>query len=145
MATVPNIASEPRAAPAFADATVADAMHVGVVSCAPEATVEDVAQIMATYRVHCVIVGGIAAGEGTTWGIVSDLDLVGGAGSSATAAQVAATEPLTVEPTADLATAARLMTEHETAHLVVIDRDSGAPMGVLSSLDIARALARGGR
>jgi CBS domain-containing protein len=63
-------------------------------------------------------------------GIVSDLDLARAARpgiEGLTAGDLAATEPLTIEPTAPLAEAARLMDEHGIAHLVVADgsRPSG--------------------
>jgi CBS-domain-containing membrane protein len=58
-----------------------------------------------------------------------------------TAADAAATEIVTVEPSTPLSDAARLMLEHRSAHLVVIS--DGHPAGVVSSLDIAGALAWG--
>jgi CBS domain-containing protein len=39
--------------------------------------------------------------------------------------------------------AAQLMTEHGSAHLVVDDPETGRPVGVLSTLDIAAALTGG--
>jgi hypothetical protein len=33
------------------------------------------------------------------------------------------------------------MVEHEVAHLIVVERHSRRPIGVLSTLDVARALA----
>jgi CBS domain-containing protein len=53
----------------------------------------------------------------------------------------ARTEVVTVEPTASLAEAATLMDKHATAHLIVTS--SGRPAAVISSLDIAGALAWG--
>jgi CBS domain-containing protein len=35
----------------------------------------------------------------------------------------------------------QLMMEHEVAHVIVIERHSGRPLGVLSTLDVARALS----
>jgi CBS domain-containing protein len=40
-----------------------------------------------------------------------------------------------------LGRAVQLMTEHGVSHLVVIDRGSSRPLGVLSTLDIARVVA----
>jgi CBS domain-containing protein len=37
------------------------------------------------------------------------------------------------------------MSEHECSHLIVTDPDSGRPLGVVSSLDVARALVWGPR
>jgi CBS domain-containing protein len=50
-----------------------------------------------------------------------------------------------VSPRESLLRAAQLMTEHATAHLIVVDPESGRPVGVLSTLDVARSLGhRGG-
>jgi CBS domain-containing protein len=38
--------------------------------------------------------------------------------------------------------AAHLMVQHRVTHLVVVDGERGRPIGVLSTLDLARALAR---
>ena len=46
--------------PSLEHATVADAMHPGILSCEPDATLPEVAQIMATHHVHCVAVVGIS-------------------------------------------------------------------------------------
>jgi CBS domain-containing protein len=134
--------------PAFERATVADVMRPGVMSCAPDAPLLTVAQTMATHHVHSVIVGGIATdaagGDHLVWGLVSDMDVVRAAESGIeghTASDAARTEVVTVDPSTSLAEAARLMDEHDTAHLIVTS--GGQPAGVISSLDIAGALAWG--
>ena len=134
--------------PPFNRATVVDVMRPGVMSCAPDAPLGTVAETMATHRVHCVVVGGMtrdhAGGEHLVWGLVSDLDIVRAARSGIeghTAADAARTEIVTVDPSTSLSEAARLMDEHATAHLVVVS--GGHPTGVVSSLDIAAALAWG--
>lgn len=134
--------------PSFESATVADVMHPGVMSCPPDAPLLTVAQTMATHHVHSVVVGGIATdavhGDHLVWGLISDMDLVRAAETGIegrTAEDVATTEAITVEPSTSLATAARLMDVHGTSHLIVAS--GGAPVGVLSSLDIAGALAWG--
>jgi CBS domain-containing protein len=48
---------------------------------------------------------------------------------------------VTVEPDDSIETAARLMREHEVAHLVVLEPSVGFVVGVVSSLDVAGALA----
>ena len=134
--------------PAFERATVVDVMRPGVMSCAPDAPLVTVAQTMATHHVHSVVVGGMtrddAGGEHLVWGLVSDMDVVRAAESGLegrTAADAARTELVTVDPSTPLIEAARLMNEHATAHLLVV---SGVhPSGVVSSLDIAAALAWG--
>jgi CBS domain-containing protein len=127
--------------------TVADVMRPGVLSCPPDAAVVTVARMMATHRIHAVVVDGDLADASrrsrSVWGVVSDLDLARAASAGVdelTAADLAATEPLIVEPSATVAEAARLMDEHGIAHLIVAE---GAwPIGVISTLDIADALAR---
>ena len=99
------------------------------------------ARVMAEHDVHCVVVRDIEPGG---WGIVSDLDLMAAMRpelAGATAAQLAATEPLIVEPTDTLEHAAQLMAEHQTTHAVVVDPTTGEPVGILSTLDVARFAA----
>jgi CBS domain-containing protein len=134
--------------PAFEHASVADVMHPGVMSCPPDAPLVTVAQTMTTHHVHAVVVGGIGAdpvhGDHLVWGLISDMDLVRAAEigiEGRAAADVARTEAITVDPSTSLATAARLMDVHGTSHLIVAS--TGAPIGVISSLDIAGALAWG--
>ena len=70
-----TIASEPR----ITALLVADAMHVGVLTCDRDAPLSDVAATMARERVHCVVVASGSGEAGDPWGIVSDLDLVAAA------------------------------------------------------------------
>jgi CBS domain-containing protein len=56
-----------------------------------------------------------------------------------TAGGTAATSALTVRPDETIQRAAQLMTEHATAHLIVVDEDR-MPIGVISTLDLAAAL-----
>jgi CBS domain-containing protein len=79
------------------------------------------------------------------WGIVSDLDLVDAvharAMSERTAGDTAARRTLSVGASDTLERAARLMHEFRESHLVVVDPASSAAVGVLSTLDVADALA----
>lgn len=135
--------------PAFEHATVLDATHPGILTCAPEASLVEVARMMATHHVHAVAVLGIEPGaQGRlVWGIVSDLDLVRAAQAAGaetmTAGEVAATEPVTVDVGEPLLTAARLMQEHDVHHLVVVSGRDPRPIGILSSLDVAGVIAWG--
>ena len=130
--------------PRSAHMRVADAMHEGVLTCARSSSLEDVARLMAERRVHCVVVTDEADAE-SLWGVVSDLDLVAAASvrelDEQSAGPTAATAALIVTPGETLQRAAQLMTEHGTAHLVVVDPATRQPVGVLSTLDIAAALA----
>lgn len=120
---------------------VAEAMHHGVISCRPDTPLSVVAEVMVAERVHCVVVDD-NGGEHGLWGIISDLDLVAAAGVRALDEQSAggsAASPLvTISPEETLQRAAQLMTEYTTAHLIVVA--DGRPAGVLSTLDIARAI-----
>jgi CBS domain-containing protein len=134
--------------PAFERATVADVMRPGVMSCAPDAPLVTVAQTMATHHVHAVVVAGVtkdaAGGDHLIWGLVSDMDIVRAAESGIeghAASDAARTELVSVDPSTSLAEAARLMQAHRSSH-VIVTRE-GHPVGVLSSLDIAGALAWG--
>ena len=68
--------------PSLERATVADAMHPGIVSCNPDATLTDAARMMATHHVHCLAVIGISPPRTgvRVWGILSDLDMLPGGG-----------------------------------------------------------------
>ena len=133
----------PRSGIELASTIVADAMHARILSCAPDTVLRSVADVMARHRVHMVAVSGGQA-EGV-WGVVSDLDLVGaalrGRLDDLTAGAIAASPVLRVTPGESLERAAQMMAENETAHLIVVDPVSGQPTGVLSTLDVARALA----
>jgi CBS domain-containing protein len=127
---------------------VAQVMHAGVIDCPPQATLREVAASMASRGVHCVVVDGLARAPGGTerlvWGIVSDVDLMRAAAAGRLddqAGELAVSEVVTVEPHEPIDTAARLMAEHDSSHLVVVDPASGRPTGVVSSLDVARAIA----
>jgi CBS domain-containing protein len=120
---------------------VRDCMHSGILSCAGDAPLGEVAGIMAKHRVHAVAV---THGESRrVVAVASDLDVVGAAasGDEPTAMQMAATEPLTISANAPVEHAAQLMSEHGVAHLVVVDGASGSPVGILSTLDLAALYA----
>jgi CBS domain-containing protein len=129
---------------------VRDAMQLGLFHCEPDDDAAAVAGTMAEQSIHSVVVAGIVrrdhAGDRLAWGIVSDLDLMRAlrpGAVEATAAEVAGTEIVTVSPLESLEQAVQLMDEHETAHLVVVSPDTGRPVGMLSTLDIARMVDGG--
>ena len=139
----------PVAEPVLALRPVSTAMHPGVITCHPGATLRDVARMMANIGIHAVVVWGDAEDDAEgAWGIVSDLDLVSAAARgerlAGTAVGAARTEVVTVDARDTLLQAANLMEQHRTTHLVVVDGGKGRPIGVLSTLDVARAIARSG-
>lgn len=133
---------------ALEDASVADVMSAGIISCSPETPLRVVARIMSTSRVHSVFVFEHLEEDDEArqlWGIVSDLDLLAAAPviDGRTAGASAVTPIVTVRDNEPLSRAADLMARHGVAHLAVVDPVSGRPVGVISTLDIARALAAG--
>ncbi len=133
----------------FEIAIVADAMSPGVISCPPETPLRIVARMMATFNVHSVFVFEHRMEDdedAQLWGIVSDLDLVAAGRldvDARTAGASAVTPIVAVRTDAPLAHAADMMAQHGIAHLAVVEPDSGRPIGVLSTLDIARSIAVG--
>jgi CBS domain-containing protein len=128
--------------PLLESLTVADAMHHGIVSCPPGATLREIAELLAEHTVHCAVVADATDdGPPSLWGLVSDVDLMRGLDSpvALTAGNLAAVPVVTVKSDDRLRHAARLMGEHDIAHLVVVR--GGKPVGILSTLDIARAAA----
>jgi CBS domain-containing protein len=125
-------------------------MHPGVITCLPRAPLDDVARIMSSSRVHAVVVWGDEEDDSEgIWGLVSDLDLVAALAQGATEAQaavgVAGTPAVTVRVEDTLERAAELMSTHRITHLVVVADGPERPAGVLSTLDIARAVAEPAR
>jgi CBS domain-containing protein len=57
-----------------------------------------------------------------------------------TAGNLAALDVVTILPDEQLGRAAQLLGEHDIAHLIVVQ--DGAPVGILSTLDVAEAVAR---
>lgn len=125
---------------------MADAMHVGIVTCAPDAPLATVARTMASHHVHCIAVLGVRVenGDQLVWGTISDLDLARAAwsGEDPDAGTMATTPAMTIEATRPLGEAVGLMFQHGVTHLVVIDRDA-RPIGVLSTLDVVGIVAWG--
>ena len=124
--------------------TVSDAMHEGIVTCSPSAALGEVAAAMAEHAIHCVVAideGPPGADDDRLWGVVSDLDLMRGLGSpfELDAGNVAELVTATVTREDTLEHAARTMASRRVAHLVVVD--GGRPVGVLSTLDVARAIS----
>ena len=126
--------------------TVLNALQMNLIECEADADIRSIARAMADNSIHCVIVRGIERrdrkGNRIGWGMVSDIDLMAGLQpgcTQATADELAATEVLVVEPSDTLEHAAQLMAEHETTHAVIVD--GGQPVGILSTLDVARFAA----
>jgi signal-transduction protein with cAMP-binding, CBS, and nucleotidyltransferase domain len=133
----------------FETATVGDAMSHGVISCPPETPLRVVARMMATYGVHAIFVFEHFDEDDEApqlWAVVSDLDLVAAAQldlDTLTAGATAVTPLVSVAADCSLAEAGSLMAQYGIAHLAVTEPRSRRLTGVISTLDIARAIAAG--
>lgn len=125
---------------------VDEVMSHGVLSCPLETPLRAVADLMARHEVHCIVgFGDVTEDDTRLWGVISDLDLVAAAAAGdvdvRTAGGSAATKVITVGPHETVRRAAQLMSEHRIGHLVVADPGSDKPLGVISTLDVAAAVA----
>jgi CBS domain-containing protein len=133
----------------FETATVADAMSRGVLSCPPETSLRVVARMMATFGVHAIFVFEHADEDDEApqlWAVVSDLDLVAATQldlDTLTAGVTAVTPLVSVAADSPIGEAGSLMAQYGVAHLAVTEPASRRPIGVISTLDIARAVAAG--
>jgi len=133
----------------FESARVGDAMSRGVISCTPETPLRVVARMMATFGVHAIFVFEHQDEDDEAprlWAVVSDLDLVAATQldlDRVTAGATAVTPLVTVAADRPIGEAASLMAQHGIAHLAVTDPLTRRPIGVVSTLDLARAVAAG--
>lgn len=125
---------------------VLDVMTSPILSCAPDLGVEDAAALMAAEQIHCLAVVEVPedpAQPERFVGVLSDLDLVNALDGPAAAGAVAELAGAPVESVAAdalLSEAVHQMHESRARHLVVVARGSGRPVGMLSTLDVLRAL-----
>lgn len=131
---------------AFETGTVGEAMSRGVISCPPETPLRVVARMMTTYGVHAIFVFENSDDEEAPrlWAVVSDLDLVAATQldlDTLTAGTTAVTPLVSVRADSSIGEAGSLMAQYGVAHLAVIEPGSRRPIGVISTLDIARAVA----
>jgi CBS domain-containing protein len=136
------------AATRFRETRVRDVMTAEIVTCTPDVPLAEVADLMVAHRIHSVVVlappAGDPGGETAEWSMLSDLDLVAAAPWSdalAGAGTIAASPRVVVHPDDSLAAAALAMAENATAHVLVVGDAGDEPLGILSALDVAGALA----
>ena len=126
--------------------SAADAMHRGVLSVPFQTPLTKVTQMMARYRIHCVVALE-ERGEYQTryWGLIPAAELVriatDGDLEDRTAGGSIQAPVYTVEPADSVHDAAQLMSDHEVDHVIVVDPVSDRPLGVISTLDVIQVLA----
>jgi CBS domain-containing protein len=131
--------------PRLEHARVADAMRHGVLSCPADASLRDAARMMCSEHVHMILATSTA--DGSPVGSLSDSGLLRALLEEESAerslGEVMDRRLETVSSEQPLVVAAELMRDRGTAHLLVRDPRSDAPVGVLSTLDVAGILAWG--
>ena len=124
--------------------TVRDCMHAGVIACAPDTPLEEVAETMQARGISALVVvaGGLAVG------VISKTDLVNVAfvqpymrhWRGMTARHLMTSPVFSVDPRTPFAEAVRLLDERRIHRLVVTD-EGQRPIGILSLTDVARVLS----
>lgn len=132
----PAAARSARSAADLAGVPIRAVMHAGIIASPPDATLAEVAAVMAAHRVHAVAIErpGLVLPA-----FVTTMDVVGAAPSwdpGARAADLAAVDVVTVDDRDTLDAAARLMVERGVARVVTVDGE-GRPSGLVSTLDVA--------
>ena len=142
-----DVEHPPKTAVPFGTGTVGDVMSRGVISCPPETPLRVVARMMATFGVHAIFVFEHTDEDDEApqlWAVVSDLDLVAATRldlDTLTAGATAVTPLVSVRADSSLPAAGSMMAQYGIAHLAVTEPDFDRPIGVISTLDIARAVA----
>ncbi len=130
--------------PVLADTRVAEVMSTPIVTCQADMPLDEVAELMAGHRIHAIVVVGerdASGSEPRPLRVISETDLVRAAvlgGGATTAGRVAASPIVTVEQDEPLQQAALLMSDHDTTHVIAVER--GQPVGIVSALDVAASL-----
>lgn len=126
---------------------VADCMHRGVISCAPDTSLAEVAATMGSRDISAIVVM-----EGSTAvGLISQTDLVNAAfvqpymrfWRGLTARHLMSTPVIAVTPDTPLADAVGLMRARRIHRLVVVaPGEDNRPIGILSLTDVVRRLGQ---
>jgi CBS domain-containing protein len=115
-----------------------------VLTCGADTPLRDLARTMVTHSVHAIVVLAGDTEDEYAYGVVTDLAVAKASldGGEPLASELADSEAPTVSVRWSLDEAAREMLRTSCAHVVVID-GRGAPIGMLSTLDLARITAWG--
>lgn len=124
---------------------VSDVMHPGVMTCHSGSSLHDVARTMAAHGVHAVAIWGDEGEDSVGFrGMVSALDLLSavmrGESLANSALTAARRDVHTVRASQPLSDGAQLMVDEHATHVVVLADDRDRIVGVLSALDVTRAL-----
>ena len=125
---------------------VSDVMHPGVMTCHSGSSLHEIARTMAAHGVHAVAIWGDESDDSVGFrGMVSALDLLSafmrGESLASSALTAARRDVHTVRASQPLSEGAQLMVDERTTHVIVLADDRDRIVGVLSALDVTRALA----
>jgi len=122
---------------------IREAMQLGFFECSPDAEVAAIAGLLATHQVHCLVVPSVDGDhDRRSWAMVSDREILAAlldGPATRTAGEIARRDVVGIQPRESLLRAAGLMRQRDVAHLVVLSPGTDRPVGIISSLDIARA------
>lgn len=132
------------------DLRVGDLMTIDPIAVSVDASIEDAEELL---RVHHISGLPVVDADGRLVGVISMTDLLYLAVPSVRAlirhrergirvGEVMSTPPVTIESTATLREAARLMHEDRLHRLVAVNAD-GRPIGVISAMDFVALAAEG--
>jgi CBS domain-containing protein len=130
--------------PRLEHARVEDAMRHGIFRCPADTSLREAARTMSLHHVHTIVVSDPA--DGSPWGLLTDQAVVSALltdDGDCPLRDIAERDLNTISSGEPLLAAAERMREHATSHLLVRDAESGAPTGMLSTLDLAGILAWG--
>ena len=131
------------------DTRVRDVLHVGVISCAPDTALDDVAALMRENAVTALVVveGGVASG------VISQTDLVNAAfvqpymryWRGMVARHLMTSPVVSVRPDTTLTEAVDVLRARKIHRLVVTEPVPAGerPIGILSTTDLARVVGAG--
>jgi len=121
---------------ALDDIFVHSVMSPDIVSCPHDMELHEVASLMAREGTHSIVVEPSKQDPESGWTVISDRDVVKAHFKPhAPAWSISSPPTLTVGKDAKIMRAVRLMSELETAHLIVVDSDH-KPVGIVSTLDV---------
>ncbi len=119
-------------------------MHRGTVTCRLDDTAQDVAELMNDNQIRTVVV---VDERGGFWGVISVLDLLPAIGKNlgkVSAEDLMQPCQFTVDPQLPVNEAVALMDKHQVEYLVIGSEGTSEkrPVGILTSYDIVRCMAR---
>jgi crotonyl-CoA carboxylase/reductase len=121
---------------------VREIMHRGVITCAPDTPLKDVARIMNATDVHALFV---VDEHDVVLGVISHMDMLRAFGKDLydqKAQDIMTTEIYSVSPDTEVVAAVEMMLEQRVHRLLVATEHEGnrTPLGIISTTDVIDAM-----